>query len=89
MGQSRIGMKGLKMALPKSKLKDGEYYYGACRNAHTARWDAHKNQFTYWRHKFGTKFLETIRHPEDDDGFDLFHPKEIVTWGTDYIPFED
>ena len=74
--------------ISKSNLLHGAYYYGFCRNASTARWDAELNQFTYWRHKFGDKFLETIRHPEDDDGFDLFKPQEEVTWGTDYIPFE-
>ena len=76
------------MMIPKSDLVHGEYYWGTCRNASTARWDATKNQFTYWRHKFNDMFLETIRHPEDDDGFDLFKPTERVTWGSNEIPFE-
>lgn len=62
----------------KQDLKDGAYYYGTCRNARVARWDVKKNQFTYMRTKFGSSFPEDIRHPEDDDGFDLFLPVEEV-----------
>lgn len=58
----------------KSDLVDGEYYFGSCRNSNCARWDAEKQEFTYMRTKFGTRFPETIKHPEDDDGFDLFVP---------------
>lgn len=60
--------------LRKNQLEDGAYYYGRCRNATVAVWDNATQEFTYLRHKFGTKFLETIRHPEDDDGFDIFVP---------------
>lgn len=79
----------MRRIIPKSELIDGEYYYGHCRNASTARWDAAGNCFVYWRHKFHDKFLEDINHPEDDNGFDLFKPYELVTWGTDEIPLED
>lgn len=54
----------------KENLCKGEYYYGHCRNATVARWDGER--FWYWRTKFGSTFLESIRVPEDDDHFDLF-----------------
>ena len=71
--------------LPKFELKDGAYYAGRCRNAVTAVWDAENNLFWYIRKKFGVQFPESIRHPEDDQGFglDLFHP-EVET-----VPKED
>lgn len=62
----------------KADLKDGTYYYGTCRNACVARWDAAKGLFTYMRTKFGNVFPETISHPEDDNGFDLFMPVEEI-----------
>lgn len=58
----------------KSDLVDGEYYYGHCRNAKCAKWSQAEQEFTYIRTKFGDRFPETIKHPEDDDGFDLFVP---------------
>jgi hypothetical protein len=58
--------------IPKASLKDGHYYTGHCRNANLARWDAKAGCFKHWREKFGTWFIETILHPEDDDGFDVF-----------------
>lgn len=75
--------------IPKSELAHGEYYYGHCRNASVARWNADQGCFIYRRHKFGHVFLEEINHPEDDNGFDLFKPKEVVTWGVEEIPFND
>jgi hypothetical protein len=42
----------------------------------------------YWRRKFGDKFTEEINHPEDDDGYDLFTPTSMVTWGTEEIPLD-
>lgn len=60
--------------VPRSELKDGVYYYGNCRNARVAMWSALKNQFTYMRSKFGHTFPEDIKHPVDDDGYDLFVP---------------
>ena len=62
----------------KKNLVDGEYYYGHCRNARVARWNTKTQEFTYIRTKFGSKFPETIKHPEDDDGFDLFKPVSVV-----------
>lgn len=64
--------------LRKSDLVDGAYYYGRCRNADVAKWDATTQEFTYQRTKFGKTFPETIKHPEDDNGFDLFIPVEIA-----------
>lgn len=60
--------------LPKSELKDGTYYEGSCRNSGIAAWDAEHQLFWYRRYKFGSFFTEDIRHPEDDNGFDLFYP---------------
>ncbi len=73
-------------AIPKSKLKDGAYYYGRCRNAYVAKWNAGKvgkvhsptGQFTYMRTKFSSTFPEDINHFEDDNGFDLFVPIQEV-----------
>ena len=64
--------------IPKADLQDGAYYNGHCRNASIARWFASENQFVYWRTKFGDRFTETINHPEDDNGFDLFYPERLV-----------
>lgn len=74
--------------MDKSELKHGAYYFGRCRNACVARWNAEEQQFYHWRTKFGSRFVETIKHPDDDRVFDVFVAKEEVTWGTDEIPFE-
>lgn len=58
----------------KSDLIDGEYYYGYCRNSTCARWSETKDEFEYVRHKFGSTFTDSINHPEDDNGYDLFIP---------------
>jgi hypothetical protein len=73
--------------LSKSELKDGQYYYGSHRNGDTCRWNAEEEVFYYWRNKFNTRFLETIRHPENDDGFALFYPFHEIDYGVDEIPF--
>lgn len=62
----------------KSELVDGQYYVGSCRNASVAMWNASGQYFTYMRQKFGSTFPENIRHPEDDDNYDLFTPFEPV-----------
>ena len=68
--------------LPKHKLEKGANYVGVCRNANIARWDG--EQFHHWRTKFGFRFLETIKHRDDDSVFDVFdawmrvHPSEVV-----------
>lgn len=66
-------------AIPKSQLKDGYYYYGNCRNATIAKWREKDSVFVYIRYKFGYSFPETIRHFEDDDGYDLFVPIRLGT----------
>lgn len=60
--------------LRKNELEHGNYYKGHCRNASIARWNGINEEFIYIRQKFGDTFLETINHPEDDNGFDLFIP---------------
>lgn len=60
--------------IAKDQLVDGAMYLGWCRNAEQARWDASQQQFVYKRTKFGACFDETIVHPQDDDGFDIFVP---------------
>lgn len=56
----------------KKNLKKNHYYYGECRNANVALWNGF--EFIYVRCKFGTCFNETIKHLEDDNGYDLFIP---------------
>lgn len=61
--------------IPKDKLIVGKTYIGDCRNAREAVWDGEK--FTYMRTKFGSTYPETIKHFQDDDGYDLFVPLKI------------
>jgi hypothetical protein len=68
----------------KENLIKGEYYFGICRNARTARWDGEK--FIHWRTKFGERFLEEIRCPEDENHYDVFFAYKLVDWGTEEIP---
>lgn len=58
--------------IAKKDLQHGKYYRGRCRNAAEARWNAEKQVFVHWRTKWGDKFLETIKHPEDELHFDVF-----------------
>jgi hypothetical protein len=58
--------------IEKKDLVVGSYYVGECRNAYVAKWDG--DLFWYLRTKFGDTFAESIHHPEDDDGYDLFVP---------------
>lgn len=62
--------------IPKSELIPGEYYKGVCRNARIARWDGAK--FWHWRTKFGSTFLESIRHREDDEIWDVFDAEAVL-----------
>jgi len=62
--------------LNKEELEDGAYYIGRCRNARIARWCAAENQFYHWRVKFGNIFIETIKHPADEQQFDVFYPQQ-------------
>ena len=62
--------------IPKSELRNGITYQGNCRNADEAIWDV--DAFIYMRYKFGSTYPETINHYEDDDGYDVFVPIEII-----------
>lgn len=64
--------------IKKSDLIDGKVYFGNCRNATIAKWDAGKQRFIYKRVKFNSSFDEEIPHPEDDEGFDIFVPVDFV-----------
>ena len=66
------GTLGAVRYIRKDRLTDGGYYYGRCRNASIGRWCALTQRFYYWRYKFGGQYVENIRVPEDDDGYDLF-----------------
>lgn len=65
--------------LAKKELQHGVYYHGVCRNASIARWCAQHQHFVYRRVKFGTVFLEQIKHPEDDEVWDVFYPQGVHT----------
>jgi hypothetical protein len=60
--------------LRKEELKDGLYYYGHCRNASVAKWNAEKQLFTYMRTKFCDRFPEDIDPYFIDNGYDQFYP---------------
>ena len=73
--------------IPKSELVHGAYYYGRCRNASIARWNAGVQRFVYWRSKFGELFVEEICHPEDDQLFDVFVVEKEIDPPVKEIPF--
>ena len=62
--------------IAKADLKVGATYKGHCRNADKAKWDG--TVFKYTRHKFSLEYIEEICHPEDDNGFDVFYPYELI-----------
>ncbi len=62
--------------IPKKLLEKNRWYKGHCRNSGVALWSG--EMFLYIRHKFGTFFMEEIKHPEDDNGYDLFYPTEKI-----------
>jgi hypothetical protein len=57
----------------------GAYYFGMCRNAQIARYNADIDKFIYWRQKFGNVYAEEIGHAGNDNGFDLFRPYGTLT----------
>ena len=63
-------------AIPKKDLVVGGVYEGSCRNTNRAIWDG-KN-FVYFRSKFAYRFIDTVNHFEDDNGFDLFVPIKLI-----------
>lgn len=78
----------LPVMIPKKELIVGAYYVGLSRNTTVARWTG--SEFKHWRVKWGNEFIETIKHPEDDDVFDCFVPVARSN-GHDVrlIPFEE
>lgn len=63
--------------IPKSELIVGQTYLGVCRNAENAIWKGER--FEYYRNKFGSWYKEEINHFEDDDGYDVFVPMEVLS----------
>lgn len=64
--------------LRKETLEHGRYYAGRCRNVRIARWHAGAQVFVYIREKFGHRFPEEIRHPEDERHYDVFLAVEAL-----------
>ena len=62
--------------IPKNELIVGKEYVGNCRNSSKAVWKG--DHFEYQRYKFGYCYTDKINHYEDDDGYDVFVPVEIV-----------
>lgn len=58
----------------KEELLHGAYYRGHCRNATIARWSSIKEQFVHHQMEFGHKIVERIRHPADEQVYDVFIP---------------
>lgn len=69
----------MKNYISKSELKVGAKYLGTCRNSDEAVWNG--KVFIYNREKFKVFYEESINHPEDDDGFDLFYPEKLLEVG--------
>lgn len=79
----------LRKLLVKPNLEDGAYYVGRCRNATVARWNAKEGQFYHWREKFGQIYIETIKHPDDEERFDVFRPVRELPDPKFVIPFDE
>lgn len=64
-------------SLKKEELVVGQWYKGLkVRVGNVACWDG--QQFHYWRHKWGTWYMDTVNHFEDDNGYVLFFPIKPV-----------
>ena len=63
--------------IPKNELVIDKEYVGNCRNSGKATWKG--DHFEYLRYKFGNCYLDEINHYEDDDGYDMFVPVEVVS----------
>jgi len=74
--------------LPKTELVDGAYYVGRCRNATVARWSAVHGVFFHWRVKFGRIFVEEIKHPIDEEHYDVFRAVRVLPEPKFEIPFD-
>ena len=62
--------------ISKNELVIDKEYAGNCRNSDKAIWKG--DHFEYQRHKFGHCYIDKIKHYEDDDGYDVFVPVEVV-----------
>ena len=62
--------------IPKNELVIDKEYFGNCRNSDKAIWKG--DHFEYQRYKFGNYYIDKIKHYEDDDGYDVFVPVEVV-----------
>ena len=62
--------------IPKNELVIDKEYIGNCRNSDKAVWKG--DHFEYQRYKFGYWYTDKINHYEDDDGYDVFVPVEVV-----------
>jgi hypothetical protein len=77
----------------KESLRDGQYYWGVCRNARCARWNSEKNCFEYMRFK-GHWYHQTISYPGDEELGEALFGKTVgddvfVPWiETRPLPFE-
>lgn len=58
--------------IPKKNLKKNIYYKGKCRNATVSLWNGF--EFVHMRNKFGSYYIDSVNHIEDDNGYDLFVP---------------
>jgi hypothetical protein len=74
--------------LPKEELVDGAYYVGRCRNATVARWSAKRGSFFHWRVKFSRIYVEEIKHPIDEEYFDVFRVVRHLADPKFEIPFD-
>ena len=73
--------------LPKSQLQHGHYYIGRCRNASVARWNANQQCFYHWREKFQRIYIKKIKHPIDEQEFDVFRVLAELAEPKFEIPF--
>ena len=74
--------------IQKKDLVDGAYYEGECRNAEVARWNGKKEVFVYLRTKFNETFPEEIKHPDDDNRYDVFIARKLIKNPKTEIPLE-
>lgn len=76
--------------VPFGELEDGGYYYGKCRNATIARWNAGTQRFIYMREKFGRVYPEEIGYWSEahsgEHRFDEFKPHGKLSEAPFYIP---
>lgn len=72
--------------IPKEKLVNDRYYLGESEEAEIARWDGERQLFWFLKHRIADVTLESVEHPEDDKGMDVFVPVlEIMPEAADTI----